>query len=491
MSLLIKGVQVVDGEGSEPYKADVLVQRKIISAIGDLKERKTDMVVDGLGHYLTPGFIDVHTNADHYLSLFTNPSGDDSLGQGVTTIIGGHCGASLAPIIYGTLESIRKWTDPHDINVDWHTVAEFLKSLEKISLSVNFGTLVGHSTVRRSLVGDRVRLLQNEADIFAKMLQEAMKDGAFGLSTGLGYVHGKGASNKELKDFAKILKKFNGVYTSHIRNETTELIESVDEVIGISKSSETKAVISHMLPLKNYENKFEEALMNIGKSHGVYFDIYPYAISVRAIYTLLPDWAQSENLGAMLKRVRNEKTAKLIESDWKNISKLNISISGVPHHEYLVGKTLSEIAKNLKISIPRALLHIMDMTNLHATVSYENVNEKLLLNALLHERALIASHGIGTLSGEFMKHEHSTNSFLKYLDMVVGGGKLSLSEAVARITSKPAKIFNLKKRGVIKEGNVADLVVLGKSDYEVKHVVLGGRVFREEPIKGEILRHKA
>ena len=492
MSLLIKGVQIVDGEGSKPYKADVLVQRGVISAIGNLKKRETDITIDGLGHYLTPGFIDVHTNADHYLSLFTNPSGEDFLGQGITTIIGGHCGSSLAPLIYGTLESIRKWADPHDVNVDWHTVAEFLKSLEKVSLGVNFGTLVGHSTIRRALVGGRSRLLQKELDVFKEMLGQAMSDGAFGFSTGLGYVHGKTASKSELKGLVSVLADFDGVYATHLRNETDKLADSVNEVIEISKSTGVRALISHLMPIKKYEGKYDLAMENIEKkSREVYFDVYPYESTVRTIYTLLPDWAQVENFEVMLERVRNKKTAALIARDLKGISSLEIVISGAPHHEYLVGKTLREIADNFKITTARALLHVMDVTDLRATVVYQNVSKKRLLGALVHNRAFIASHGSGVPTGEFMKHERSTNAFPEYLEMVVGGGKLELPEAVARITSKPAQLFNIKKRGVIKEGNAADLVVLGKSDYQVKHVVVGGRVFGREPTKGEILRHKS
>lgn len=491
MSLLIKDVQIVDGKAGEPYKADVLVQGKVISAIGNLKGRKTDSVIDGLGHYLTPGFIDVHTNADHYLSLFGDPSGESVLRQGATTIIGGHCGASLAPLLYGTLESIRKWTDPHDINVDWHGVSDFLKSLERISLGVNFGTFAGHSTVRRAIVGDRTRILQKEMDVVMEVLKEAMRDGAFGLSSGLAYVHGKSASNKEIKDLAKLVNDFNGVYAVHLRNETDRLVESVDEVIGISKSSGAKTVISHLMPIKKYEDKFKEAIRNIEeKSTDVYFDVYPYDMSVNPIYTLLPDWAQVENFEAMLERVRNKETAMLIEKDLKGARIRDLEVAGAPHHEYLVGKTLGEIADNLKINTVLALLHVMDVTNLRATVSSKNINNRLLVQMLTHKRAFIGSHGGEMPSGEFIEHERSTNTFPKYLEIVVGEESLSLPEAIRRITSKPAEFYGIRNRGVIKERMVADLVVLGKTDYEVKHVVIGGRIFGDGKTKGEILRHK-
>ena len=218
MSLLIKGVQVIDGTGSEPYKADVLIQRNLISAIGNLKGRQTDEVVDGLGHYLVPGFIDVHNNTDHYLSIFSNPAQEDFLKQGITTIIGGHCGSSLAPLLYGTLESIRKWANPQDVNVDWHTVAELMASLGRISPGINFGTLAGHSTIRRALLGERSRLLERELSVFKLVLTQAMKEGAFGLSTGLEFVHAKKASKKEIKELSAIVKEMNGVYATHLRD---------------------------------------------------------------------------------------------------------------------------------------------------------------------------------------------------------------------------------------------------------------------------------
>src|SRR3989344_3589320 len=114
---LIRSVQIVDGSGKAPYKADVLLSGDRISAIGAFPNKKASLVINGLGYYLAPGFIDVNTDSDHYLSLFTNPSQEDFLTQGVTTIIGGMCGSSLAPLIYGSLESIRKWTDIGQINV--------------------------------------------------------------------------------------------------------------------------------------------------------------------------------------------------------------------------------------------------------------------------------------------------------------------------------------------------------------------------------------
>ena len=491
MSLLIKGVQIVDGSGGEPYKADVLVQKNIISAIGNLKGKDTERVIDGLGHYMTPGFIDVHNNADHYLSLFNNPAQNNFIKQGITTIIGGHCGASLAPLLYGELSSIRKWADPHDINVNWHTLREFLDTLKKVSIGLNFGTLVGHSTIRRALVGERSRLLQRELDVFKGVLERAMNEGAFGFSSGLGYVHGKSASKNELREFIDIVGKFGGIYSVHLRDEGKKIVESVKEIAGAIKGSGVPTLISHFRPIKGYEKEFKEALQYIIETEGLYFDIYPYDVSVRPLYTLLPEWAQVENIEAMLERVRNRKTAELVEKDLAGLPADDIVIGGVPHHEYLVGKTVGDVARNLGVSPERALLYIMDVTSLRAVVFYKDVNDDLLKEVLLNDKAFIASHSKGVMLGEYMVHERSLGSFPKYLDLVVGGGKLPLEDAVMRITSKPAEFFGVRGRGVIKEGNVADLVILDKSDYKPKDVIVGGKVFGEEPTRGDVLYHKS
>src|SRR3989338_9672270 len=179
-TLLIKGVQIVDGTGRPQFKGDIFIKDKKISAIGPFGGKSADAVIDGLGAFAAPGFIDVNTDSDHPLTLFSNPSQREFLLQGVTTVIGGHCGASLAPLLYGTLESIRKWADPTEININWHTVGELLKTLDKLPLGVNFATLAGHSTIRRALVGEsNRRLTQKELAVFQKILEQSLDEGAY------------------------------------------------------------------------------------------------------------------------------------------------------------------------------------------------------------------------------------------------------------------------------------------------------------------------
>lgn len=477
MSLLVKGVQVVDGTGRPPYKADVLVQKNIISAIappaGGLKRRRAKREIDGLGHYLTPGFIDLHTDSDHNLTLFTDPAQSSFITQGVTTIIGGHCGASLAPLIYGSLESIRKWADPREINVNWHTLAELLKTLERLPLGVNFGTLTGHSTIRRALVGENHRrLTTKELAVFAKLLKQSLKDGAFGLSTGLSYIHGRMAGVKEIRTLVKIVADHGGVYATHLRNETDELLEAVKETIKIAKETGVKTVISHLRPIRGYENQFEEALKLLEKSSAsasVYFDIHPSSTSTQAIYTLLPLWAQKGNLETMLEELKNKKTVIQIKKDWQKINNLEgLRIRSAPHHPYLINRSIEDADD---------LINLMITTRLRAQVSNANVNPDYVSRAISLSQSFIGSNSNSV-----------SNTFPRYLEIAVKDNGMPIEQAIKKITGAPASYFSLKKRGMIKEGYIADLTIIGKSDYRVRQTILGGKI--EEEVRGEILRYR-
>src|SRR3989344_3726731 len=250
-TLLIKNVRIVGGEREYREKADVFINGDKISAIGNFPTKSADKVLDGQGGYLSPGFIDINTDSDHYLTLFGYPEQEDFLRQGVTTIIGGNCGSSLAPLIYGTLESVQKWGDIRMINVDWHTVGEFLNIFEKKPLALNFGTLAGHSTIRRAIVGEELRdLTKNELAVMGETLRKALEEGAFGLSTGLSYVHGAETPYSELKFLAGIVREYNGVYSTHLPRSGHNILESVDETIKLAQETGVKTEISHFVPIK-------------------------------------------------------------------------------------------------------------------------------------------------------------------------------------------------------------------------------------------------
>ncbi len=487
-------MQLIDGTGRPAVKANVLIKSEKISAFGSFSRYRADEIIDGMGAYLAPGFIDINTNSDHYLTIFSNPGQADFLLQGVTTIIGGQCGASLAPILYGSLESIREWADINKINVNWHTVKEFLETLNQRSLGVNFGTFVGHMTIRRDLVGESSRdLSRNELKIFNLLLERSLKDGAFGFSTGLGYSYGRQTSYSEIKSLVETVNKHKGVYATHLRDEKRGLLSSVNETINIAKETGVKVLINHFRPLVGFDKEYESALELINKNTAgadVYFDIYPFDKSAVLLHTFLPNWIQEANQETLLKDIETPGFKEKIIRELPRLKGEDIIIINAPGNEYLIGKSLKEFSQNRNLGIGEGLLALMKLTNFRAVVSYKNIILKKVLKVLLHDRAIIASNSASF--GEPRNSKRSFNTFPRFLELAEKEKILAIEKAVYKITSLPAQRLNLKNRGIIRDGYFADLVIF--RDAEIREVILNGkRVVKEgrfqNILAGKILKH--
>jgi len=510
MTLLIKNVQLVGGTdgGRAPADGsnracDIFVSDNRISAIGNFPNKKAATVIDGQGAYLCPGFIDGDTGSDHYLTLFNDRSQEDFLRQGVTTIMGGMCGASLAPLLYGTLESIQKWGDTNRINVNWHTMAEFLAVMDQRPTAVNFGTLVGHATIRRAIVGEALRdLTRNELNVFVRTLEVAFAEGAFGFSTGLGYVHARKTPYAELRSLAATVKKYNGVYATHLRRDAAGIKESVEETIKLARETGVSTIISHFAPVVGAEKEYEEALMlvnDLPPDVDLHFDIAPSTSSLAPIYTFLPEWVQTGGVNVMVANIKDEWLLPRIKKDMPPLDEDNFFIAQAPGSEFLVGKSLKEIGAMYEMKDTRdVLLHLMQTLQLKGSVLYKNLDAALIARAIASPRSLIASAAPSvpnTLPGEkHFQSERSTSTFSEFLSLVEKNKIMSFEDAVKKITLAPAKKFTLEGRGVIKEGSVADLVCL--RDGEVKFTVVNGRVVEkgnefQAIFPGKTLRHPA
>lgn len=479
--ILIRSAKVVDGTGKPARTADVLVQGNKIAGIGYFPTQKVDTMIDGINCYLTPGFIDIHTDSDHNLSLFTDPGQQNYLQQGVTTIIGGNCGSSLAPLLYGSLESVQKWGDINQINVDWHSLEEFFNVLGKIKLGVNFGTLVGHSTIRRSILGEQLRdLTDGELQIFKKILERALEDGALGFSTGLTYAHSRQTPYQEIKFLTALVKNYDGVYATHLRNESAELVAATQEALKISQETRVRMVISHFRPLINNENNFQEALKLIDNSKSdISIDIYLADVSLLPIYKFLPAWAQNGGLGLMVDQLLDEQTAGRVAKELAIVKKDDIIIATAPGNEFLVGKSIGELAKDYGMKISEALVQLMILTRLKALVFYKNINLDLVEKLLSHPKSLISSNSV------LLKEK----PFLKFLELAQKN--ISIEQAIQKITSVPAEKFGIKNRGVVSVGNFADLVLLKDSRVDV--VMLNGQIVVKDGLyqnmrAGEVIR---
>jgi len=478
--LLIKQVQIVDGSGAKPFFGDILINGEKIVAIGkNISKKKAETVIDGLGLVAVPGFIDVNNDSDHHLSLFTNPGQKDFIDQGITSIIGGQCGASLAPLMYGSLASIGQWVNTDKVNVDWMSIRELRQVLGRIRLGLNFETLVGYSTIRGDLAGMEIRdLTDSEIKIFIDILEQALKDGALGLSTGLGFLDSKFVPYSEIKKIVSVVSRMDKVYTTHLRDEKDDLLRSINETLMMSRETGAKTVISHFRPLKGCEKIFGEALSLIEKSlvdSNIYFDINPFTSTIFPVHSYLPYWAQSERSEIMLDNIKDPEKRKLIIKELQNSNLQELIIADARGQEYLIGKSLLELAQNREKDIVSVVLDIMESTKMKTMLMSKSLNIDLLSPLLTHSRSLIGSNSASlppSNQGRVLKLERAFSTFTKYLEIVLSQG-IPVESAIKKITSFPAQLFGLKDRGLLKEGFIADVVLLKGS--EVVNVIINGK----------------
>lgn len=496
MTTLIKNVQIIDGTGEKAKSADVLIKGDRISAIGNFNKKTADLIIDGRGAYLSPGFINLNTDSDHYLSIFDNKEQQDFLMQGVTTIIGGLCGASLAPLLYGSLESIRKWANPEKINVNWRTMDEFLDNLDQSPLGVNFATLVGHATIRRALIGENLRdLTLKEIEVFKDIISKALESGAYGFSTGLGYAHARQTPYSELKALLEPVVRQAAVYATHLRNDEEGLLSSVDETIHLARETGVRVLISHFRPLYKFEDEWERALSLIEAdvSLRIHADLYPFDHSVLPIYRLLPLWAQNGPLELMMHHLENKSMRERIVGALPRLKGDEITISAAPQNEYLVGKTLRDFCNTRQIkSVKEGLVELMLLAKLKAMVIFKNINLDVLLRNLHRPSILVASNSASLRDDvEVLKPERALKTFPRFLELVQEKNLMPLEMAVKKITSLPASIIGLEDRGVIKDRAFADLVIF--KDGEIKTVLVNGEVAFDggkitSKLSGKVLR---
>lgn len=475
--VLIKNGIIVDGTGQASFQGDVGIKDDKIAKIGDLSNEKGDSEIDAAGRMVCPGFVDINNHSDTYWRIFSNPDLESLVYQGITTIVGGNCGTSLAPLRSpDTINSIQKWTDIRKVTVDWIDLPEFFSALSRNPLSVNFGTLIGHATLRRGFLGDSARNpTPEEMEIMEEMLKISLERGALGMSSGLVYTHARTTGEEELGRLARIIKKKSKVYTSHIRGEGGELIDSVEEAIRIAEETGVNLHVSHLKAMgESSWPLMNEALALVGKAFErgveVSFDVYPYTNTGSVLYTLLPAWASEGGRGAMLTRLRDVSTRGRIIQEMKegafDYSKIEIAIS--PINRTLARKKIAEIALAQNKTPEEAVVDVLLASEGQVVGSMDVLSQENVDRAVIHPLSIISSNGSGynvshSESGELV-HPRSFGTFPRVLrDYVRERRLLSWEEAVHKMTWKPAEKFSIPKRGRIKEGFFADLLIVDRS----------------------------
>lgn len=464
MDTLLRNGTIIDGDGSEPYCADILIEGQRITRMAPAIEAPQAQVFDCTGLTLTPGFIDSHTHSD----LQVLDGSTVKLRQGVTTEVVGNCGFSAYPPAREP-EELRSFANGIFCGGDtwgWASTEEYLRDVEN-SCTANVVSLVGHGSLRIAIAGSRQGPL-SEADVCSmeSLLAEALQAGAAGLSTGLMYAPGSSAPNEELQRLCNVTAKHGKIYTSHIRSYFAGLVDAVDEQLELARRSGGRLQISHLQAAGAANWPLQKiAIDHMESAHAegvdVEFDCYPYLAGSTVLTQLLPQSALDGGITELLARLRNKAQREAIRAKlestlpwrWSDIYISSVA-SGANHG--VIGKNLEQIAEGRGRPASEVVLELLDEEDCDVSMLCFNQSMENLQASMRHPFATIISDGI-YVKGRPHPRLHGT------FPLLLGTYSrekqwLSLPEAVHKITAKPARRYSLKDRGRLAPGYIADLV---------------------------------
>ena len=460
--LLIKNARIIDGTGSPWFVSDLAITDGRISAMSKSLDIDADRVIDARGRVLAPGFIDVHTHVESSFSgggLENLPRADNFLLDGVTTIITGNCGSS-------------------EVNV-----GRYRERLAKAGLGINVGTFIGHNSVRTAVMGLENRApTPIELERMQGVVDQAMRDGAVGFSTGLLYVPGTYANTAEVTELAKAASVHGGVYTSHIREQGADLHKSINEAIDIGVAANMPIQLSHFkVKGRNLWGTIGDAL-ELVDSHrrngvDVVIDVYPYERASTNLGVNMPRWAVAGGSADIAERINDPDTNARMVAEMKEMLDVwgydDYSFATVARYkpdESYNGRTVSEINNLLERSSSRdnEIRTIFDMMLdggeagdiQGASMVYHYMSVEDVDTIMRYPNAAVASDGGVRELGVGLPHPRSYGTNARVLaDFVRERNVLTLEEAIRRMTSLPARTFSFHDRGMIRPGFVADLVL--------------------------------
>lgn len=463
--IVIRNGVVIDGTGARAFEADVALLDGRIAAIGDLDDARAATDIDAAGQVVAPGFIDGHTHADE---LAEHPFAEHFARMGVTTVVAGNCGRSA---------------------VD---VGEAFRTITATGVSVNFATLVGHNTVRRDVMGtERRAATDDELAEMQALVDRAMADGAVGLSTGLQYVPGTYAETGEVVALAKAAAARGGIYTSHMRNEGTEIEAAIREAIAIGEGASLPVHISHLkVDAPNRWGASADALALIegarGRGLAVTADQYVYDAASSSLGIRFPSWVLEGGQDAINGRLDDAATWGRIRTEMIAL----ISERGIADYAFariashaadpsLNGLSIPEAAqRELGASDLQAQLEIMRhiLRAGGASMVYQFMSDDDIERILRHPQVALASDSGLNVLDRGVPHPRGYGNNARALGVYVRErGVISLEEAVRKMTSLPAAIFGFGDRGRLAVGAAADIVVfnpegvIDQATYEAPH----------------------
>ena len=462
--LLITNARIVDGSGNPWFRADVGIKNGRIAGIGRLSSAAAVKTIDAANQVVAPGFIDVHT---HVESIYSLPAAENFARMGVTTLVTGNCGGST--------------TD----------VAQFLGRIKEKPLAVNLATLLGHGSVRRQAMGSDDRApTPDELRKMEGLVEQGMKDGAVGLSTGLIYVPGTYAKTDEITSLARIVARYGGLYATHMRSEGEKVADAIRESIQIGEQAGLPVEISHFKI--STRKMWGQTPMTLGlvreaRNRGlmVTVDQYAYTASSTSLDSRLPSWLRAGGLEEAKKRLADPATRERVRKEMKE----GLKRSGFKDYSYAMvanyevdksfnGKSIADITKLVtgKNDVPRQIDQMISMYEAGgASMVYHSMSEDDVQRIMREPFTMIASDSGVREADESVPHPRGYGNNVRVLGRYVRELQLiSLEDAIRKMTSLPAQTFGFRDRGLIREGFAADLVIFDEK-------TVGDRATFEKP----------
>ncbi|MBS1626598.1 MAG: D-aminoacylase [Bacteroidetes bacterium] len=494
--ILIKNGKILNGTGNSWFYGDIAIKEGKIMAIGHLNNYTSAKTIDATGLIVAPGFIDVHTHIEG--DEKKNPTADNFIYDGVTTVIAGNCGSS-------------------EVNLK-----KYFSFIDSLHLSINVASLIGHNDIRRAVMGRAMRdPNEDEMKKMESLVEQAMKDGAVGFSTGLIYIPGTYSKTEEVINLAKVAAKYHGVYASHMRDEGDSVTQAIDEAINIGRQAHMPVEISHF-KLSGQQNwgRSRETIPMIKKAReegiDVTIDQYPYTASSTSLSTLLPDWILADSQDSIVarlnrKEVQKEVTTYLLTKLKKRKLK-HFSYPVVAYFKYdttLNGKSIEEvnIIKGRKHTAKEEIITIMEMMKQGgASMVFHGMSEEDIKNIMQYPYNMFACDASIRIYKEGNPHPRGYGTNARVLSKYVRDEKvISLEEAIRRMTSLPAQKFQLKDRGLLREGFAADIVIFNADEVKdnatyqnphqystgFKYVIVNGKITVNEGIHNGTRNGKA
>jgi len=498
--LVVSGGRVIDGTGAPWVRADVGIRGDRIAAIGDLSAAPAKKRIDARGLAVAPGFIDLLGQSE--LSVLVDPRAESKIRQGITSELTGE-GISPAPMNDAWVHEKEDWLRKYRLKVDWTDLRGYFRRLRRARPAINVGVMVGAAQVRGVVLG--FGDVQPDAQQLARMQQlveEAMEQGALGLSTGLIYQPGSFAKTDELIALAQVAAKHGGFYATHLRSEGARIFEALDEAFAIARAASIPVEIWHLKVGRSHWGHMQEVVARIERARAsgidVTADAYPYVASANGLHASLPDWVNAGGVDDLVVRLRDPALrARIARETGRDLDAESILLVSCvdPGLKKFMGKRLSEVAREMELSPELALMQLVAQDRGKVGVARFTMKEEDVQTALRQPWvAADTDYGARAADGPFGgegAHPRAFGTMARILGHYVRDVKLfTLEEAVRKITSLPARRMGVWDRGLLRPGAYADVVVFDPDRVEdtatfeqpqkyppgIETVVVNGRV---------------